>query len=421
MLYYTQHNRRFAWGLTACDRTVRAYVYGPDTIWPSTDINVTTAAGRQTFISLLVDWSLCSVDCLGFDPSIRYASDGVSGRPYLEIDIHKKDESTGKVATRTCFSNRCTVAADGLIGRHTRHFAASASIRAMDDPAVLIKDVWLPLNSDNSGMAHNENAILDTLYATFDSDSEFEDKFPQLLSTGPVYLCHGDKFVEDTTARTFAGLPDFHCNALAASASGPQSSLGRQHTHTVVKWAGDTISMADNPSNAVIAIADAMAALTAAHGKCNVVHGNITDRAILFRKTADGGVNGTLTEFGSAIYTGNNASAANRNKPEQMTFRSIRSLENAAAPLTPLDDWESLFYLVCWLGTYGVGDEERAAIAKKVPVNRNIASWRRGSEYYLALAKRNQMSSMDNFGMNILVWMREGPMRDLAIDLYKAL
>ncbi|KAJ2909506.1 hypothetical protein GGI21_001816, partial [Coemansia aciculifera] len=104
-LYFSQHNRRFAWGLTVCDCTVRAYVYGPDTVWTSTGMDVTTAAGRQMLISLLVDWSLCSVDCLGFDPSIRYASEDISGRPYLEIDVHEKDKSTGEVATRTYFSN----------------------------------------------------------------------------------------------------------------------------------------------------------------------------------------------------------------------------------------------------------------------------------------------------------------------------
>ncbi|KAJ2907412.1 hypothetical protein GGI21_003914, partial [Coemansia aciculifera] len=186
-LYFSQHNRRFAWGLTVCCHIVRAYVYGSDTIWISSDMDVTSTAGRQALISLLVDWSLCSVDCLGFDPGVRYAFDAVSGL-HLEIDVHEKNASTGEVARRTYFSNKCVVAADGLTGCHTRHFAASASIEAMDEPAFLIKDVWLPLNSNGSG----ERLVSNTLHYTLGRDSKLMDKLPQLVSTGPVYLWHGD-------------------------------------------------------------------------------------------------------------------------------------------------------------------------------------------------------------------------------------
>ncbi|KAJ2909538.1 hypothetical protein GGI21_001781 [Coemansia aciculifera] len=424
-LYFSQHNRRFAWDLTVCDCTVRAYVYGPDTVWTSTGMDVTTAAGRQTLISLLVDWSLCSVDRLGFDPSIRYASEDISGRPYLEIDVHEKDQITGVVATRTYFSNRCTVAADGPIGRHTRHFAASASIEAMNDPAVLIKDVWLPLNSDGSGVINDEKAILNDLHATFDGDSEFEDKFPQLLSTGPVYLCHGDKVVEDTTATAFAALLASSDDASAASGSDvaatsgsdSRSSLSRQHTRTVMKWAGEMISMADNQSQVVVAITDAMSALIAAYDKCNIIRSNISDRAILFRKTADGGVKRVLAEFDSAIDASDSASAANRDKPEQILFRSIRSLENAAVPLTFLDAFESLTYVIFCLGFYSVTKAERAIPRKAVA----IEWWSMGRTIDMAREKRSTMDNTVSLESFIYRDMCPGLLRDVARALYKAL
>ncbi|KAJ2831106.1 hypothetical protein FBU31_002345 [Coemansia sp. 'formosensis'] len=103
-LFFNQHNRRFAWGLTVCPRSIHAYVFGPDDIWASTDMDVTTTEGRQTFISLLVDWSLCSVDRLGFDPTIRYEIDQASGDPYLEIDVHNIHASTGQVESQTYYS-----------------------------------------------------------------------------------------------------------------------------------------------------------------------------------------------------------------------------------------------------------------------------------------------------------------------------
>ncbi|KAJ2458482.1 hypothetical protein GGF42_002043 [Coemansia sp. RSA 2424] len=100
-LYFSQHNRRFAWGLTVSCRTIRAYVFGFDAIWSSSDMDMSSASGRKALISLLVDWSLCSVDCLGFDPSIRYALGSDAGRLHFEIDVHEKDKRTGKVASRT--------------------------------------------------------------------------------------------------------------------------------------------------------------------------------------------------------------------------------------------------------------------------------------------------------------------------------
>ncbi|KAJ2011532.1 Mitochondrial matrix iron chaperone, partial [Coemansia sp. S85] len=71
-LFFNQHNRRFALGLTASSCTIRAYVFGKGDIWASAKMDIASAEGRLTFISLLVDWSLCPVDRLGFDPSIRY-------------------------------------------------------------------------------------------------------------------------------------------------------------------------------------------------------------------------------------------------------------------------------------------------------------------------------------------------------------
>ncbi|KAJ2823059.1 hypothetical protein GGI24_003772, partial [Coemansia furcata] len=129
-LYFDQHSRRFAWGLTALSRTIHAYIFGADDIWASTAMDISSAKGRRAFISLLVGWSLGSVDRLGFDPSIRYVLDGDNGDPYLEIDTYVAvmvDMSTATVVKRVYYSNRCVVAADRLTGRHARYFAASTS------------------------------------------------------------------------------------------------------------------------------------------------------------------------------------------------------------------------------------------------------------------------------------------------------
>ncbi|KAJ2817141.1 hypothetical protein FBU31_006324, partial [Coemansia sp. 'formosensis'] len=248
-LFFNQHNRRFAWGLAVSSRSIYAYVFGPDDIWASTEMDVSSTKGRLAFISQLVDWSLCSVDRLGFDPTLRYEIDQASGVPYLAIDVHEMVESTGKIGSRTYYSQQCVGAADRLTGRHARYFTASANRESMDKPTFLIKDVWTASGSNSVG-DDRESSFLNVLHAEFDKFSEIGDKFSHLVSTGPVHISHGDTFVADSTTTAFAGLPTV--------------SQVRQHGRTVVQWAGKMISAADNPSQVVVAIADAMAALNVA-------------------------------------------------------------------------------------------------------------------------------------------------------------
>ncbi|KAJ2744721.1 hypothetical protein GGI20_002736 [Coemansia sp. BCRC 34301] len=177
-------------------------------------MSIINADGRQAFISLLVDWSLCSVDCLGFGPSIRYALGSSADRLHFEIDVHEKSASTGEVASHTYYSNRCFgVAPASFTGRLTRYFAASANAETMGDPTVLIKDTWVPLGSDTLG----KDAVLDVLHAAFNKDSELRNSFPQFVSAGPVYVCKGDSLVKDTTATAFAGLPTTSMGETATS------------------------------------------------------------------------------------------------------------------------------------------------------------------------------------------------------------
>ncbi|KAJ2095879.1 hypothetical protein GGI09_004658 [Coemansia sp. S100] len=75
VLFFNQHNCQFAWGLAMSNRTIHAYVFGPDDIWASTAMYISGEKGRWAFISLLVNWLLCFVDHLGFDLSIRYVVD----------------------------------------------------------------------------------------------------------------------------------------------------------------------------------------------------------------------------------------------------------------------------------------------------------------------------------------------------------
>ncbi|KAJ2909848.1 hypothetical protein GGI21_001466, partial [Coemansia aciculifera] len=115
------------------------------------------------------------------------------------------------------------------------------SLETVHNPTVMIKDAWMPLTSrDRSGGTIYERSILDVLHAAFDSNSEFIDKFLQLVSTGSVYLSRRDELAEDTTATAFTELSIHSKHATTATASGSDNCgfSGRQHTRTVMKWVG---------------------------------------------------------------------------------------------------------------------------------------------------------------------------------------
>ncbi|KAJ2437475.1 hypothetical protein GGF42_008619 [Coemansia sp. RSA 2424] len=188
-----------------------------------------------------------------------------------------------------------------------------------------------------------------------------------------------------------------------------------------MQWAGNAISAADNVSQVIVAVADAMEAHNAAYLNCGVIHGNITDRAILFRETKDG-VSGALAEFDYTAWDSDNrASAANREMPELMMFRSILSLKCAEAPRTRLDDWECLLYLVICLGTYGINDNERRAFFAVRRARLPIMAWNSSDTMTVAHLKRDFMDCEEAFNDKVIPWMTNEPLRRLAADMHRAL
>ncbi|KAJ2495967.1 hypothetical protein IWW47_003899, partial [Coemansia sp. RSA 2052] len=193
------------------------------------------------------------------------------------------------------------------------------------------------------------------------------------------------------------------------------------HKRTVMQWAGNAISAANNVSQVIVAIADAMEAHNAAYLNCGVIHGNITDRAILFRETKDR-VSGALVEFDYATCDSDSrASAANHEKPELMMFRSILSLAHSEAPRTRLDDWESLLYLVICLGTYGINDNERRAFFAVRRAHLPIMRWNSSDTVTVAHLKRGIMGSTHAFNTDVCVAMTNEPLRRLATDMHRSL
>ncbi|KAJ2050622.1 hypothetical protein H4S04_002482, partial [Coemansia sp. S16] len=412
-LFYNQHNRRFTWGLTFFSRIIHAYVFGPDDIWASTEMDITSAEGRLAFISLPINWSLSSVDRLGFDPSIRYVVGDIGSGPYLEIDVHEMDKSTGQVDKHTYYSKRCVGAADHLFSCHSRYFVASTSPERLDAPEFLVKDLWTTSNSGSTNDTR-ESLVNTALQGVLDKSSEFGGRILYSVGVGPVYISQGGTLVADSTDSAFKGLLDI--------------SHIRQHKRTVFQWAGTMISAAANPSQVIIAIADAMTALNAAYVKCRIIHGSLSNRAIQFEETADG-INGVLGEFDYASYDGGSTVEA----PEIIPFQPIRALDRRAIAVglnlddrayaetqsKSLDDWECVLYIICVLGTFGINQEERARYPMGEPGYPPIKAWNSSNAVIATIIKREDMNSARSFYTNVANKMNEGPLRQLAVDIHR--
>ncbi|KAJ2118063.1 hypothetical protein IW146_000199 [Coemansia sp. RSA 922] len=164
-----------------------------------------------------------------------------------------------------------------------------------------------------------------------------------------------------------------------------------------------------------------MVALNEAYVKFEILYSNINNRAILFQETARR-VKGVLGEFDYASYSENSAVES----PELMLFQSIRSLKGIVTSSTRLDDWESILYLMCWLGTFGINPTQRReytveyATRKKPRVS--IMDWIQRSAIQIAQHKRLHLLAVRNLRTNIVSRMRENsPLRQRALDLYRLL
>ncbi|KAJ2012181.1 hypothetical protein GGI14_005909 [Coemansia sp. S680] len=136
-LFTHQHNHRFAWGLATSCHTIYAYVFSSKDIWQSSKIDVSGSKGHQELVSLLVDWSLCSVDRLGFSPTIRYVVDGNTGVSYLEIDVYKMGKCTGQMEKRTYYSKWCIRVAKTFTGHHGRAYVVEYVARKKPRVSIL--------------------------------------------------------------------------------------------------------------------------------------------------------------------------------------------------------------------------------------------------------------------------------------------
>ncbi|KAJ1839993.1 hypothetical protein LPJ70_004838, partial [Coemansia sp. RSA 2708] len=326
-LHSAQLNRRFAWGLTVCGTHVRACLFGNDDILTSEVMDVATESGRKQFATLLVNWAMCEDHRLGYDPTVRY--NGETGQ--WEIDVWD-DESR---VTHTYIHERTLFDTSSQFGRRTRCFIASAKENSGEQPAqkVLIKDAWAPAEFPDSEAVRDELSNLRTIRDKLGADDTLAGTYSHLEAGGVVQQIQTkQRTADDTTESIFA---DIDAAVL------------------------EDLKSVRSVDELIVVVSDVMAAHTAIVRRCGILHRDLSTNNIMFCRDDDGMVRGLLIDFDNAVLQ---SDLHDEQRPDQIgtfPYMSIGNLEQSSVKRTALDDWESLIYILCWLGTIGINREDQ--------------------------------------------------------------
>ncbi|KAJ1718298.1 hypothetical protein LPJ53_006583, partial [Coemansia erecta] len=204
-LYVTQPDRRFLWGLTVCADVVYAAVMLNDSVLVSLPIKISESSGRKELVSLLVNWSICSTDQLGYDPTMRRVTVDTSSRSTgggmgdgnrtdvdaIRCEIDCFDDETGE--TQRYITRRTIISADDIFGRHTRCYVA-VPVRDDGETAadhlgeVVIKDAWPPTEHAVLDDPRSEIQFLRTIRDTYEKNPPKDFIYPKLVVGGHVRL-----------------------------------------------------------------------------------------------------------------------------------------------------------------------------------------------------------------------------------------
>ncbi|KAJ2561551.1 hypothetical protein IW140_006561, partial [Coemansia sp. RSA 1813] len=410
-IYANQDHRRFAWGLTMCGTKVRGCLFHHDGVRATSTMDIASPGGRERLVALLVHWSFCNFTRLGYDTNMRRLKEENAWE--IRCPDHdndgKRNSFTSYITTRTILN------ASSLFGRHTRCYIA----RRKDDTSgteVVLKDSWsLPRDLKKQSAiltVPDEARNLQLIKEKFASET-LNFSYPQVVTSSRAKLSVGGKYIIDDTL------------AIYEYDDGDEEQMYRVRSLIVTTPVGGFIKRVEHQGELVLVLSDAMECHNTILERCGLLHRDISVNNILVIPN-DGDdslrrpVKGLLIDYDHAISVDQD-STGNGTRSGTLPYMSIHNLEGAPGKRSALDDWESLLYLICWLGTFGINSKDRANINKKKPAE--IEKWRRGTMQDIAECKRRQMNSMDTFSVSILAGFQEeyNLLKLLATDIYTAL
>ncbi|KAJ2547992.1 hypothetical protein IWW35_004375 [Coemansia sp. RSA 1878] len=400
-------------------------------------MDVTDSAGRAAYISFIVSLCYCTDYELGYDPTVVWNAD----KKYWVI---KCPDSTaakdGKVRVVEYYARKQIVEAERIFGRHTRGFAASLNQNMVDEPDTFIKDAWPYESSDSQHTSQNELDILKYIEKKLGGKSVDRLGIVRAKNSGIVRFREAVDLVNDDTSAMLGSVFANFKVALSQTPAEPttnnraltednlaKSILLRVHRRMVLQPLGRPLNTLKSPYKLIIVLADIMVAHSVILKTCGYLHRDISPNNIM---VVDDGerVRGLLIDFDHAIKT-DKSRLAIAERTGTLPFMSICNLQNSKVQRSELDDWESLLYVVCWLGVHGVNRDEQVAYQQEIDAmckddeyyKPPLAKWEAGTFDDVAITKKNDLEDDERFNDCVLQYFQEGAAYDELKDMARSL
>ncbi|KAJ1933645.1 hypothetical protein EC988_009053, partial [Linderina pennispora] len=202
-LYFNQPNRRFAWGLTLCNKIACAYLFTNDDVFRTPDMDLGSPSGRHSFVQLLVRFSLCETHQLGYDSNFVELGSGK-----WKIICHDGDDC------KEYYVTDIPVRAERLFGRHTRCFIASPTDPWTSDSneenveRVAIKDAWSRATESEKDDVRDEVAMMRKFDSELRGMKESDDLiYPEVMIGGRVTYVNGEGIVTSDNTKHILKAP----------------------------------------------------------------------------------------------------------------------------------------------------------------------------------------------------------------------
>ncbi|KAJ1679593.1 hypothetical protein EV182_001729, partial [Spiromyces aspiralis] len=396
-LYALQHDRRFAWGVIVCGSHIRVCLFSPnEAVFASTVMDVATKPGRKAFVEFLVNCSFCDIDQLGLDPTVTY----LKHIKCWKIECPTEGEKGKEKDPKYVYFDKTIVAANRLFGRHTRCFLGSLDMPAEGSKLkhdVVVKDSW----SHAADKRCDEVKSLRTIRDALSGKEGIDFEYPRLLHSGRVKV--PSTGAHDDTKNLYHGLPITTTTGNDDGSGGPAPKWpSREHRRIVMQPVGWPLRFVESVPALIIVLRDVMRCHSAILRECGILHRDISISNILVVRPKSGHVRGMLIDFDCAVDTEVSEGEARTEMTNKPSFMSVLNLEDSPGERTALDDWESLLYVVCWLGTYGVNKHTRRKEDGGKPEKLIIREWRYGSFDEIASKKRIYLDTGAAFRSYIL-------------------
>ncbi|KAJ2428572.1 hypothetical protein GGF41_001336 [Coemansia sp. RSA 2531] len=430
-------------GIVVCGSTAYIVVFGNDNVWMSTGANLATVDGRRAMIAQVVNWSLCTIDRLGRDSTVTRLSpqEAAAEAAVAPAQVPPAEAAPAQappaeaapaqvpppppppriiyrftIGGTNYYSHECQKVADAIVGKRLRRILLWQTGEMVGPSTHMLLDYWARQNEDEAEIIRRIRAILG-------GNPERANNFPRIIAVERVRQRREEGDIIDDTETAYGGLNEWARNA-AGEGGHIMGAPYREHLRILIEFPGNVISEAVNDDTVVVVLAQAIAALSAINTHVRILHRDVTADNICHRIVA-GELQCILMGFTNTIdSTPDNPQPDRLDMIATLALQSMRSLENPGAVRTLLDDLESLLYLVCWLGTFGVNQADREAYIAGLPKDTYlpIMDWNQGTAIEIAGRKRDHLATLAAFRSKIISNMRENsPLRPLAVDMYRAL